>query len=73
MVDAAGRLQVPPELLESARIGDRATLELVEGGVLVKPVAGRTREGVLSALAWHSDESNPTSQTRRRWRWFKKN
>lgn len=40
VVDAAGRLQVPPEILEKASIGDRATLELSDTGVLIKPVKG---------------------------------
>ncbi len=41
VVDSAGRLQLPREYLEQLGIHDRAKLELVEGGILVKPVAGR--------------------------------
>lgn len=40
VVDAAGRLQIPPEMCERTGIGSRVTLEEVEEGVLVRPVAG---------------------------------
>jgi len=41
VVDAGGRLQVPPDLLEQAGIGDRVTVEVNEEGILIRPVAGR--------------------------------
>ncbi|MGQ9552475.1 MAG: ABC transporter ATP-binding protein [Anaerolineae bacterium] len=41
VIDSAGRLQIPREYLEQLSIHDRAQLELVEGGILVKPVQGR--------------------------------
>ena len=41
VLDSAGRLQIPREYLEELGIHDRAKLELVEGGILVKPVQGR--------------------------------
>ena len=41
VLDSAGRLQIPREYLEELGIHDRATLELVEGGILIKPVEGR--------------------------------
>jgi putative ABC transport system ATP-binding protein len=41
VLDSAGRLQIPREYLEQLDIHDRAKLELVEGGILVKPVLGR--------------------------------
>ena len=40
VVDAAGRLQIPPEVCERTGIGSRVTLEEVEEGVLIRPVAG---------------------------------
>jgi AbrB family looped-hinge helix DNA binding protein len=41
VVDAAGRLQIPPDLREELGIGGRVTLERTEdGGVLIYPVAG---------------------------------
>ncbi len=43
VVDSAGRLQVPQELLEEIGIGDRATLEVTDGGITIRPVAGRQR------------------------------
>jgi len=41
VLDSAGRLQVPREYLEQLDIGDRATLEVTEEGILIRPVAGR--------------------------------
>lgn len=43
VVDAAGRLQVPKEYLEVVGIGDRAKLEVTDGGIVIQPVAGRQR------------------------------
>jgi putative ABC transport system ATP-binding protein len=40
VVDAAGRLQLPPDLREELSIGDRVTLERADGGILIRPVAG---------------------------------
>jgi bifunctional DNA-binding transcriptional regulator/antitoxin component of YhaV-PrlF toxin-antitoxin module len=40
VVDAAGRLQIPPDLREELGIGNRVTLEKVEGGVIIWPAAG---------------------------------
>ncbi|MBN1657332.1 MAG: ATP-binding cassette domain-containing protein [Anaerolineae bacterium] len=40
VVDSAGRLQVPAEYLEERGIGDRATLELTEDGILIRPADG---------------------------------
>jgi putative ABC transport system ATP-binding protein len=40
VVDAAGRLQIPPDLREELGIRDRVTLEKVDGGVVVWPAAG---------------------------------
>jgi ABC-type lipoprotein export system ATPase subunit/bifunctional DNA-binding transcriptional regulator/antitoxin component of YhaV-PrlF toxin-antitoxin module len=39
VVDAAGRLQIPPDLREELGIGDRVTLEPTDGGIVVRPVA----------------------------------
>jgi ABC-type multidrug transport system ATPase subunit len=41
VIDSAGRLQVPREHLESFGISDRVTLEAVDEGILIRPVAGR--------------------------------
>jgi ABC-type lipoprotein export system ATPase subunit len=52
VVDSAGRLQVPKEYLEEIGIGDRATVEVTEGGIFIRPVAGRQRvaEPLLDGL-----------------------
>ena len=62
VIDAAGRLQIPPELLDGAGIGDRATLELADGGVLIRPVAGRTAARPL--LAGLEKEEPPAPRRR---------
>jgi ABC-type lipoprotein export system ATPase subunit len=40
VVDGAGRLQIPPDLRAEMGIGDRVTLERVDEGILIQPVAG---------------------------------
>ena len=40
VVDAAGRLQIPPDLREELGIRDRVTLEKVDGGVVIWPASG---------------------------------
>ena len=40
MVDAAGRLQLPPNLRAELGISERVTLELADGGILIRPAAG---------------------------------
>jgi len=47
VLDSAGRLQVPREYLEQLGIGDRATLELTEEGILIRPVASRQARAPL--------------------------
>jgi putative ABC transport system ATP-binding protein len=42
VLDSAGRLQVPQEYREQYGIGDRARLELVEEGILIRPIARHT-------------------------------
>jgi hypothetical protein len=41
VLDAAGRLQVPRDYLETFRIGDRARVEMTDEGILIRPVEGR--------------------------------
>ena len=41
VLDSAGRLQIPSEYREKLDIGDRVTVDIVEGGLVVRPVAGR--------------------------------
>ncbi|MCI0396439.1 MAG: ATP-binding cassette domain-containing protein [Chloroflexi bacterium] len=38
VVDAAGRLQIPPNLRQQAGIGDRVTLEAQDGGLFIRPI-----------------------------------
>lgn len=63
VVDAAGRLQVPKEYLDETGIGDRATLEVAEGGILIRPVAGRERR-VAAPLLEGLEEEPPASRQR---------
>jgi hypothetical protein len=41
VLDSAGRLQVPREHLDRFGIGDRAHVEVVDDGILIRPIAGR--------------------------------
>jgi ABC-type lipoprotein export system ATPase subunit/bifunctional DNA-binding transcriptional regulator/antitoxin component of YhaV-PrlF toxin-antitoxin module len=69
VIDAAGRLQVPPELREQADIGDRATLEVTDKGILIRPVAGR-QAAAQPLLAELEEEEEPPARRRkglRRW------
>lgn len=68
VIDAAGRLQVPPELREQADIGDRATLEVTDKGILIRPVAGR--QAAARPLLAELEEEEPPAPRRkglRRW------
>ncbi len=47
VLDSAGRLQVPQEYRERYSIGDRAELEMVDDGILIRSIAGR--EGANAA------------------------
>jgi len=40
VLDYAGRLQIPREYLDALGISDRAEVDLVDGGILIKPAAG---------------------------------
>ncbi len=63
VVDTAGRLQVPKGYLEESGIGDRATLEMIEGGIAIRPVAGRERR-VAAPLIEGLDEEPPAPRQR---------
>ena len=64
VVDSAGRLQVPKEYLEQVGVGDRATLEVTDGGILIRPVAGRQRR-VTAPLLEGLEEEPPTAPRQR--------
>lgn len=76
VVDAAGRLQIPPDLRQQTGIGDRVTLEATEDGVLIRPAAGRNgREGEETAVPEMETaaESEPSSsRARRLMRWLRR-
>lgn len=59
VLDSAGRLQVPREYLEQLGIGDRVTLDLMEEGIMIRPVTGR-KAVVTPLLASLEDEEPPT-------------
>jgi AbrB family looped-hinge helix DNA binding protein len=77
VVDAAGRLQIPPELREAMGIGERVTLEATEDGVLIRPAAGnRPASGRPQAAIDNDDlrQDEPPKARRRklpRWPWRK--
>ena len=71
VLDSAGRLQVPREYLEQFGIGDRATLEVTDEGILIRPVVGR--EAVTGPPAPPLAEEEPPAPRRRGWhRWLRR-
>ncbi len=70
VVDTAGRLQVPKEYLEQIGIGDRATLDIVDGGIIIRPVAGRRR--VAAPLLEGLEDEPPTAQRRGVREWWRR-
>jgi ABC-type lipoprotein export system ATPase subunit len=50
VLDAAGRLQVPRELLENLGIGKRAQLETGDGCIIIRPAAGQETAGAAPRL-----------------------
>jgi hypothetical protein len=68
VLDSAGRLQVPREYLEQLGIGNRVTLDLMEEGIVIRPVAGR--EAVSPLLASLDDEEPPPPRRRRLRGWW---
>jgi ABC-type lipoprotein export system ATPase subunit len=71
VVDSAGRLQVPAEYLEQLGIGDRATLEVAEDAILIRPAAGR--EAPAGPLLPELEEEEPPAPRRRGWRrWLRR-
>jgi putative ABC transport system ATP-binding protein len=70
VVDAAGRLQVPKEYLEQVGVGDRATLDLVDGGIIIRPVAGRRR--VATPLLDGLEDEPPAPRQRGLREWWSK-
>jgi ABC-type lipoprotein export system ATPase subunit len=63
VVDSAGRLQVPKEYLDRIGIGDRATLEVADDAILIRPVAGRQRS-VATPLLEGLEEEPPAPHQR---------
>lgn len=51
VLDSAGRLQLPQEYREILNIGDRVEVDLIDEGILVRPVEGRGMDLDLDAVA----------------------
>ncbi len=62
VLDSAGRLQLPQDYLQESGIGDRATVELTEGGIIIRPVAGRKK--VAAPLLEGLEEELPAPRQR---------
>jgi len=67
VVDAAGRLQIPPELRQEMGIGSRATLEKTEAGVLVRAVDGGGETAVTPAIPTIETPAEDKRRGLRRW------
>ena len=59
LVDAAGRLQIPPDLRAEVGIGSRVTLERSSGGILIRPVDGPQPAGNAAARAGDGGDDGP--------------
>jgi ABC-type lipoprotein export system ATPase subunit/antitoxin component of MazEF toxin-antitoxin module len=70
VVDEGGHLQLPPDLVERAGIGDRVTLEVKDDGLLIRPVAGRPAAAPLVAGL---DEEEPPVKRKTWWKRIRKN
>ncbi len=74
VVDAAGRLQIPPDMCERTGIGSRVILEEEEDHILIRPVAGIqpivSPNGQTAATIdeQHALAVEPTKPRRRGWR-----
>jgi putative ABC transport system ATP-binding protein len=71
VVDEGGHLQLPLDLIEQAKIGDRVTLELNENGLLIKPVAGR--QSIAEPLISGLTEEEPPAKKQAWWKRKNKN
>lgn len=69
VVDSAGRLQVPKEYLGQVGVGDRATLEVTDEAILIRPVAGRQRRVAAPLLEGLEEELPVPRQTGLRGWW----
>jgi ABC-type lipoprotein export system ATPase subunit len=72
VLDSAGRLQVPRELLENLGIGKRAQLETGEGCIIIRPAAGQAPAGEGTRLSLEDqlallfkDQAPPPAKPRR--------
>jgi len=69
VLDSAGRLQVPREYLEQLGIGDRVILDMMEEGILIRPVAGREK-AMAPLLPGLEGEEPPPPRRRGLRRWW---
>jgi ABC-type lipoprotein export system ATPase subunit/bifunctional DNA-binding transcriptional regulator/antitoxin component of YhaV-PrlF toxin-antitoxin module len=70
VVDAAGRLQIPPEMRQQSQIGRRVTLEVADGGIVLRPASGQSQTG--APAAGPGPDSEPESKARGWRRWLKR-
>ena len=71
VVDAAGRLQVPPDMREKSGIHNRVQLEATEEGILIRPAAGPHESPSIPAGL--SQDELPEPRRRGLRRWFRRN
>ncbi len=81
VVDAAGRLQIPPDMCERTGIGSRVILEEEEDGIFIRPVAGmqpiitsNNRQDTDSAVKpVELDDQPPSPRRTGLGRWLRRN
>lgn len=67
VVDAVGRLQIPPDLRAEMGITSRVTLEKTEAGILIKPVIDKNGEEGETAVLVEKDDDETKRYGWRRW------
>jgi len=77
VLDSAGRLQVPRDMMEKLNIGKRAELEMGDNCILIRPVAGQNQEAGSKQLTLEAQlamlfEDVPSAPAQRRGRRIRK-
>jgi len=74
VLDSAGRMQIPKELREQLGLQRYARLEVVEGGILIRPVDDHPGHGHDTNSVFHETDSAPKETRLQQWirRWLKR-
>jgi hypothetical protein len=68
VLDYAGRLQIPREFLDELGISDRAQVDLVDDGILIRPASGLESNTAQAARVSEVAETWGPQQASKDWR-----